>query len=72
MSASLDSEALARAMGVPAPTVRRWLRAWLGLGVAGIRTERSRGRYGLRYVCDAELPTRWRQGELPSPFAAAM
>jgi hypothetical protein len=55
-------------MGVPEPTVRRWLRLWHCLGVRGVRVVPSAGRYGTRYLCARDLPARWRRGELPEPW----
>lgn len=57
-------------MRVPEATVRRWLRHWHALGVAGIHRVPSRGRYGCRYVAALDLVERWRRCELPAPRAA--
>ncbi len=67
----LGSAALSRAMAIPARTVRRWLAVWYSLGVAGVRAPPAAGRYGAKYVASADLPARWRRGELPDPFATA-
>jgi hypothetical protein len=67
----LDSGAVARALNISGRTARRWLASWWKAGVAGIRRERSRGRYGERFVASADLPTRWKNLELPPPQPTA-
>ena len=69
-SSALDAGQVAAAIGVSERTARYWLRIWLALGVSGIRTERARGRYGVRYVVEPDVITRWRACELPVPRAA--
>ena len=63
----LDAQGLAAALEVPLRTAQRWLACWAALGVAGVAVERSPGRRGWRYVAAADLPDRWRRGELPAP-----
>lgn len=69
-TSALDAGAVAAEMRISERTARYWLRIWLALGVRGIRTERARGRYGVRYVVDPDVVTRWRACELPVPRAA--
>ena len=62
------SEAAAR-MGMSASmgTLKRSLRAWSEMGVAGIRKVRSRGRGGFRWAIGTEFVERWIACEVPAP-----
>jgi hypothetical protein len=37
------------------------------MNVDGVRTEQSRGRYGVRYLLTRAFVERWLDGEVPAP-----
>lgn len=59
---------VAAEMRVEERTLRNWARAWVQLGVAGIRREPCPG--GSRYVFASDFVERWLACELPAPRAA--
>ena len=71
MPGEMDLTEVARAMNLEKQprTVKRWLRAWLDLGVPGIRKVPARGRNGFRYAVSPDLITRWLDCQLPAPRA---
>lgn len=66
----MTAREFAFAIRQPYSTVARWLERWAYLRVEGVAKVPARGRGGAWRLA-ADLPARWRAGDLPSPYTQA-
>lgn len=59
----------ARSLDIPYPTLARWVLVWYARGVEGIERVTARAHAGKRWVIDPSVLARYRDCELPAPYA---
>jgi hypothetical protein len=63
----MNARELAVALRTSERTVRRWLAAWLALGVEGVELVPAANSRGAEYRVARSLVARWKRGLLPAP-----